>query len=236
MENHEAVEQLPFDKDLFNAICAKTYTEQSIFFLNAYWAEFNGEANNIWNAYKKFVELDNGNESGTSLDSFNSNRLLEALGQTMTAIKFREEFGKLDQNFDKKMGPMEYFVYRFKIQIKELLSRPQGTDEQLEEATRALQRVQDEIHKIESEKKKLEELASGEGFKATKAKNELAQLLSRDQLPLNKAQIEAKLAVKKAQQSNNISAQGKLWWISKQLEESAKYKPKSNLKKSEIWN
>ncbi len=126
-------------------------------------------------------------------------------------------------------------VYRYKVQIKELLSRPQGTDEKLEEATRALQKVQDEIEKIETEKANLEKLADGEGFKATKAKNELAQLLSRDQLPLNKALIEAKLAVKKASQGGLLSAQGKLWWMNKQVEEASKYKPKSNLKKSDKW-
>jgi hypothetical protein len=115
------------------------------------------------------------------------------------------------------------------------LSRPQGTDEKLEEATRALQKVQDEIEKIETEKANLEKLADGEGFKATKAKNELAQLLSRDQLPLNKALIEAKLAVKKASQGGLLSAQGKLWWMNKQVEEASKYKPKSNLKKSDKW-
>lgn len=202
--------------------------------MNAYWTEYSSDAEKIWTAYKKFIELD-GKESGYALDSFNSNRLLEALGQTMTAIQFREEFGKLDQNFDKKMGTLEYLVYRYKVQIKELLSRPQGTDEKLEEATRALQKVQDEIEKIETEKANLEKLADGEGFKATKAKNELAQLLSRDQLPLNKALIEAKLAVKKASQGGLLSAQGKLWWMNKQVEEASKYKPKSNLKKSDKW-
>jgi hypothetical protein len=235
MEDHKAVEQQPFDKEKFNTQCAKPYAAQCIFFLNAFWPELAQEAENVWKVYKKFVELDNNNENGSSLDSFNSNRLLEALGQTMTALQFREEFGKLDQNFDKKASALEYLVYRYKVQIKELLVRPQGTDEQLEEAQRAMKKVQDEIDRIEAEKKRLEEIASGEGFKATRAKNELAQLLAQDPLALNKAQIDAKLAVKRAQQANNLTAQGQLWWINKQLEEAAKYKPKSNLKKSEIW-
>lgn len=116
-----------------------------------------------------------------------------------------------------------------------MLARPQGTNEQLEEAQRAMKKVQAEIDRIEAEKKRLEELASQEGFKATRAKNELAQLLAQDPLALNKAQVDAKLAVKKAQQSSNIAAQGKLWWINKQVEEASKYKPKSNLKKSELF-
>ncbi len=90
MENHEAVEQQPFDREKFNAICEKPYGEQATFFLNAFWDEFKDQAEYIWKIHKKFIELDNGNENGTALDSFNANRLLEAFGQTMTALKFRE--------------------------------------------------------------------------------------------------------------------------------------------------
>jgi hypothetical protein len=85
--------------------------------LNAYWAEYSSDAEKIWTAYKKFIELD-GKESGYALDSFNSNRLLEALGQTMTAIQFREEFGKLDQNFDKKMGTLDTWYTDTKFKSK----------------------------------------------------------------------------------------------------------------------
>ncbi|KAL0484974.1 calcium-regulated actin-bundling protein [Acrasis kona] len=226
-----SVTQSPFDKEAFNAVCNKNYKGQCIFFLNAFWAEFQAEAPRVWNVYKKFVELDNGNEEGKSLDTFSSNRLLEAFGQTLTVIQLREEMAKVDQNDDKKMGPLEYLVYHYKVQIKELLSRPQGTDEEMEKANLALQKVQDEIDAIENQKKKLQALAKGEDFKATRAKNELAQLLAQDPLALNKAQVDAKAAVKKAQKSagDNLTSQGQLWWLQKQLEEAARYKPKGNL-------
>lgn len=42
----------------FKAVTKLTYFEQAKFFLNAFWNEYQGEAENIWKYAWKFVELD----------------------------------------------------------------------------------------------------------------------------------------------------------------------------------
>lgn len=217
------------DEEKFNAVCEKPFKDQIIFFLNAFWPEFGDKAEEFWQIYQKFLEFDAKEKNGKSLNEFDSHRLLEHFGEPLTVIQFREVFRGIDKNFDKRMGAIEYLVYRYKVTIKELVSRPQGTNEDLEKASRELELVQQEIDKIEQQKKKLEAEASGEGFKAIRAKNELAQLLSKDQTDLNRALISAQAAVKKARKSQNVAAQGAFWFVERELEEAKKYKPKSNL-------
>jgi hypothetical protein len=53
----------------------------------------------------------------------------------------------------------------------------------------ALNIVRTEIQKIEDEYKKLNAQAEAGGVKAIRAKNEIAQLDSREQMPLNRALI-----------------------------------------------
>jgi len=84
-----------------------------------------------------------------------------------------------------------------------------------------------EMQKIENEKNELEEAASGSGLKAVKAKNELAQLLSRDLTELNKALITAEAAVRKAGGTGKECPPGTLWWMQREIEEMKKYKPRS---------
>lgn len=83
-------DQQAFDKEKFNSVCALTYKQQCVFFLNAFWTEHGADANNVYTVYKKFLELDNNNTSGSSLDELNSHRLLEAFGEPLTVIKVRE--------------------------------------------------------------------------------------------------------------------------------------------------
>ncbi len=63
------------------------------------------------------------------------------------------------------------------------MSRPQGTNEELKRAEKALKEVNNEIKRIEDKKKKLAKAAEGTGVKAMRAKNELEQLLAADQVP-----------------------------------------------------
>jgi hypothetical protein len=39
-------------------VTRKTYAEQAIFFLNAFWKEHGTEAEQVWTWWQKFVELD----------------------------------------------------------------------------------------------------------------------------------------------------------------------------------
>lgn len=207
------------------------YKEQACFFLNAYWAEHSEEADNCWKYVQKFNEFDlKKHADGVSLDEFESARFLEFFGQAMTVIERRNALKEIDIDTDNKMSLLEYVVWKYKLDIDVLMTRPQGTNEELKKAELALKDVQAEIASIEKQKHHLEEAAKGEGVKAKKANAELEMLLKADQMPLRKALITAEAAVRKAQKSKDVQAQGSLWWLNAELEEAKSYKPKGGVK------
>jgi len=228
------------EKEQFDDVCKKTHKNQAVFFLNAFWPELSGEANNIFKFWQQTIVLDKqmwnalpeGKRAETyaetkDLDEFWSHKLLEMNGLTMTVIEFRNEFKKIDINFDKRMGMAEFLLYKYQQSVKVLLSRPQGTNELLVKAQKALDDVSAEISRIETEKSTLEKLAEGEGVKARTAKASLAALLSADQTELNKKLMTAEAAVRKARKAPGDSPQGQLWWLEREIEEAKKYKPKA---------
>lgn len=212
------------------------YKEQGCFFLNAYWSEHSEETQNVWDYVAAFGELDGKQgESGVSLDEFESARFLEKFGQAMTVIERRNALKEIDVDTDNKMSLLEYVVWKYKLDIDTLMTRPQGTNEELKKAQQLLKEVQDEINNIENQKTKLEAAAKGEGVKAKKANAELEMLLKADQLPLRKAVISAEAAVRKAQKSKDVQAQGTLWWLNAELEEAKKYKPSGGVRKGSMF-
>ena len=104
-----------------------THKEQGCFFLNAYWEERNEKAEEVWEFVKQFGVLDKqkGNE-GYALDEFESAQFLESIDQTMTVLKRRAVLKEIDINTDHRMSLIEYLVFKFKVDIKELIERPQG--------------------------------------------------------------------------------------------------------------
>jgi len=211
----------------FNKVQARGYAAQGTFFLNAFWNEVRGDAEQIWQWGQKFKELDKaGGSDGNSLDEFWGHKFLEVSGEPLTVIKMREVLREIDINNDKRMCLLEYLLYFYKQTLKELLSRPQSTNEMLERAQEALRVVQDEIDKIEKQKAELEAAAEGSGVKANAARAELQQLLVRDNTDLNRSVITAEAAVRKAQKLGGEDAQGAVWWVNRDLEEAKKYKPR----------
>jgi len=125
----------------FQVITQKSYKDQSCFFLNAFWKDFEEKTEDIWKMYKKFLEIDRQQYNGLpkdkraenytpfdSLDEFWSHKYLESYGKTLTALEFRNEFKKIDANFDKRMSFIEFLIWEYKISIKEMMMRPQGAD------------------------------------------------------------------------------------------------------------
>jgi len=213
--------------DEFNKVQARGYGNQAIFFLNAFWAEMGKDAEQVFLWCMKFKELDKaGGNDGNSLDEFWSHKFLETCGEPMTVLKMREVLREIDINNDKRMSILEYLTFFYKQTIKELLSRPQDTNEELIRAQDALAVVQAEIDKIEQNKARLEALAEGSGVKANAAKNELQQLLIADNTDLNRSLITAEAAVRRAQKMPSKNGQGAVWWVNRELEEAKKYKPR----------
>jgi len=220
--------QVNNDMEQFKQVEKRNYANQGIFFLNAFWVECSGDAERIWLFCQKFHELDNVNgKEGNDLDEFWSHKFLETLGETMTVLQMRDVLKQIDVDNNKRMSLLEYLLYRYKQTIKELLKRPQGTNEELARAQQALAAVQAEIDKIEKKKSELEAASSGGGVKAMQAKNELSQLLVADPTDLNRTLLTAEAAVRKAQKLGGAAAQGALFWIDRDLQEVKKYKPKS---------
>ena len=60
------------------------------------------------------------------------------------------------------------------------------------------------------------------------------QIEASDPMPIRKALVTAQAALRKAQKSKNLNALGKLWFIEREVQEAAKYKPKSNWKRHDL--
>jgi len=282
------------EKADFEVVNKKPYHEQGQFVLNAYWGELESKAEQIWCHHQKLKELDKqqwsalmaaGKAQGdytenTSLDEFWSHKFLENIGKTMSIVEFRKEFQKIDANTDKRMGFVEFLIWEYKLDVHELLSRPQGGDpaelkkaqDLLDEVSTAFKTAQtalDQASKTEAEAKKRKDAAvlsdkeakkkaaesktkaetarvaaeksevsaaaaktaadeqraaldvlkkeeqtfndkkaelqaksETSGVAGMTAKNQLAQLLSEDPLPLRKAKITAEAAAKKTEKAN----------------------------------
>jgi len=128
-------------------------------------------------------------------------------------------------------------------EVQALLQQAKAAQDELEQALRALQAQEDERNR------KTEELTQkttqGGVVQQNKAKNELAQHLAEDPLPLRRAKITTEAATKKAQKAredaeNKLreaeayleevktrpgSAAGALWWIDRELHEAKAYMP-----------
>jgi len=216
----------------FRDVIAKTYKEQAIFFLNAFWLEHKNDAEQIWQYNAKMVELDQPKgKEGCELDEFNSHRFLEHWGETKTVVKLRELLMGIGLNRNKKMSLIEYLLCKYNRTVNEALARPQGTGtvtnitDDLIKAQRALDDVNSEIQKIEKRKAELEAVASGTGVRAGSAKAELASLLDRDNTDLNRALLTAEAALRKA--GGSPAPPGLLYWMGRELEEMKKYRPQS---------
>jgi len=268
--------------DYFNHLTTQPFKDQAIFYLNCYWDQLNKDAEKLWDFVKSCREMDKqhwnalppakkGDEykEGTKLDEFWSHKLLENYGKPMSVVEFRQEFKKIDLNFDKHMSLLELCVYWFQGNVskvanyvpgaaqevrkaQELLDQVeklfQAATEALDKATKTDQQAQktkDEATKSEAEsakkateaKKKADEAKaaeaelkaaldelkaketahaaktkeletkaeSGSGVSAMRAKNELAQHLSEDPLPLRQAKLTTEAATKKAEKARVAS-------------------------------
>jgi len=222
-------------------------------------------------------------EEGYALDEFWSHKFLEVIGKTLSVVEFRTEFKKIDSNVDKKMGIVEYLLWEHKQTVKELINRPQGSGDGAEVAKaqsmldeviaafavadarkKELEHAENELKKelaalkeqedaYAAKTKDLQTKAEGSGVAAMRAKNELAQHLNEDPLPLRKAKLSTEAATKKAEKARLVQeeavavcykrlqdaedylkavmskgvgpALGMLWWIDRELKEKKKYLP-----------
>jgi len=277
------------DEQKLNDLCAKTYKEQAVWFLNGFWKSFaEKEANNIWNFTNIIGEMDiEKKAAGCQLDELNAHRFLEKCDKTLTVVSLREKLAKagIDKNTKRKFVPLTHFlIIHYNVSPSELANAAQGdNEEEVRRAQQMLEQVQvalaeaqktaEDARRAEAElEAALAELKAqedafnsrtqelqrkseqGSVVQMNKAKNELAQHLASDPLPLRRAKITTEAAVKKAEKAraaaeqalanaeqkvaeaeaylNEVksrpgSAQGALWWIERELHEAKAYLPSS---------
>jgi len=137
-------------------ICNKTYKEQAIWFLNAFWTTFGEkEAENVWKYKHQMDELDNDKKgSGNGVDELQAHRFLEKFHETMTVQTMREKLrstGALGPNERPKTVPLiHYLLIRYNADWHILLNGTgQGGQEEVKQAERMLQEVQTALRAAE---------------------------------------------------------------------------------------
>jgi len=260
------------DSEKLAELALKTYKEQAIWFLNAFWADFGSrEAEKIW-AYKhKCDELDlDKKAAGCALDELNAHRFLEHFHETMTVHSMREKLRSTGAIGDRiRVVPLVHILlFKYNVDWHKLVNAPQGSQEEVEKAQRLLEEVQAKLKASQEAQQELEaalrELKAqedafnnrteelkrasetGGAVARNKAKNELAQHLASDPLPLRRAKITTEAAVKKAEKATQAAEEavaqaeayleeaknkgmpdGSIWWLDRELHEAKAYMPQA---------
>jgi len=145
--------------EYFNEVCARPYSEQAQFFLNAFWDEFGDQAEVIYAVHwdiVKAVEMESQGihyrhlyEEGFDLDFDMALLLFERLNNFfdssegkkyaeypkavpthMTSITRKKELrSKVDVNFDGRVGFLEYLLYQYEASPKTLMERSTRSSE-----------------------------------------------------------------------------------------------------------
>jgi len=251
------------DMERFNELSLQKYSDQAVFFLNAFWNECGDQAEQIYGYYQGFLQLDTKKEDGCDLDEFYSHKFLETYGETLTALELRNAMRKIDINHDNRMSFLEYLLFRYTQSVEELLIRPQGVtcSQELVDALKALAQAREDIRRardediklqaikaeIASKKSHLEKQSQAGGVKGNKAKQELFALNNEDSTELNAAKLRAEAAVRKAdaavkkaeeavhkaQSTGEKIAAGLTWFMDRELEEAKKYLPRGGIQKAD---
>jgi len=263
------------DEEKLDSLCTRSYKDQAIWFLNAFWKELGEkEGKNLWDYVKRMEELDTEKGGqGNQLDEMMAHRFLEKSDKTLTVITLRQKLQQagIDKGSKRKFIPMVHFlIIHYNVSYKTLVNASQGdNEEEVAKAQRMLEEVkaafiaarkaQEELEasladlraQEEAFNSKSEELKrkseTGSVVQMNKAKNELAQHLSSDPLPLRRAKITTEAATKKAEKAKEEaarkvdeaekyldevrqrpgSAKGALWWIDRELHEAKAFVPQS---------
>lgn len=157
-----------------------------------------------------------------------------------------------------EIAKAQQMLAEVQVLMDEAIERAQEAKKALDEQKAALEEVKSEERAKQEKTDMLTKKSEDESIglvTRNKAKNELAQHLSQDDLPLRKAKITLEAATRKAEKAKKAadaarddaekkvaeaeayleevktrgggSGQGAIWWIGRELEEKKKYMPKS---------
>jgi len=236
----------PKELEFFKKVNKNTYGTQAQFFLNAFWDQgVIANAEEVWKFTQAYIRTDlhlkglsppNPSKEGTELDEHGFHYFLEKEIEPITVLAAREKFKQADVSFDGRVSLVEFLLWHYKRSPLEFYKNaPVDIDgetmvtPEIAKAYAALNAAKAEIQKIESEKDRLEtEIETGGSvIKVARAQNELSQLFSRDNTDLNRALITAEAALRKLGSSGKIAPPGTIWYLSREVEEMKKYKPRA---------
>jgi len=230
------------------------YEAQCRWFLNAFWDDLGDStdelAEEMWSCCEviRSTVLDQAKGSTEhALDEFGAARLWEIGDEPLTRNARLAKLKKIDVDNDKMMSLWEYFFFKWNDKapfkgndamwaVNEIMSRPQGTNEELAKAKKVLD---DAIKKGEAYKQKgialKSEVENPDGLVAKmRAQVKLKAHEENDifsDAGFNKEYLDAKSAVKRAAKLDNKTCQGEMWWGQRTLAEAEKYKRKGNLRR-----
>merc|ERR1712232_1267827 len=144
------------DNEKLNALCEKTYKEQAVWFLNAFWEEFaQKEAERLWGYVHKCAEIDaEFHGEGSGLDEMVAHVFLEKFAETLTVRELRAKLrstGAIGESERPKKVPLtHYLLFRYNVDWHKLVNSSQGDNsaeiakaqEMLNQVTAAFQEAQ----------------------------------------------------------------------------------------------
>lgn len=140
------------DNEKFTALCALSYKEQSVWFLNAFWNTLGEvEAERIWAYTDKCGSLDLQNgKNGNGLDEMMAHRFLEEFKETLTVRELRDTLrrtGAIGEAERPKIVPIShYLLFRYNANWHHLVNAVQGDNQ--EELQKAQQLVRDALNAL----------------------------------------------------------------------------------------
>eukprot|EP01105_Mastigella_eilhardi_P026227 TRINITY_DN7467_c0_g1_i1.p1 TRINITY_DN7467_c0_g1~~TRINITY_DN7467_c0_g1_i1.p1 ORF type:complete len:345 (+),score=131.70 TRINITY_DN7467_c0_g1_i1:53-1036(+) len=177
-------------QDKWAMITKLKYAQQCKWLLNGFWDILEKDCECFWLWHETFVKLDQQAKSdGYSLDEFWSHKFLESLGETMTVIQMRENFRTIDADFNKRIGIIEYAIYKYKLQIPAVCNAPQGENKEAVAKAQAMvdaaQASLDELTRKLQQSKEATERANHTAAEAAKAVEIAAQAEAEDKKALD---------------------------------------------------
>jgi DNA repair exonuclease SbcCD ATPase subunit len=204
------------DSEKLAHLCSLTYKQQAVWFLNAFWEQYKGEAEKLWKHVQLFNELDlQRHAEGSGLDELGAHRFLEQIGETHTVAHHRDRLrktGAIGQSERPKTVPLiHYVLWRYEVDWHVLVNTSGDNSEEIAKA----QELLDQVSSAFSEAERQAELSR----KAeAHAKAEEAEAISKEQYaheqeaPFKAAQeeVDAALADVKSQESARDSRTAEL--------------------------
>jgi len=196
------------DEQKFRQLSSKTYKDQAIWFLNAYWGTFGEkEAEKLWKFKHKCDELDlNKRSEGSALDELNAHRFLEAFNEPMTVREMRDALRATGATGSDKFTtvPLTHFLVSiYKVNWKQLVNASQGDNKaEIEHAQRLFDEVQVAFQESETKHQQAAAALKESHAREAEARTKEAEAKTREEeAEAAKRELEAALADLKAKES-----------------------------------